>query len=222
MGVSLPPYALFLDLECSGSHEDRDVIIEVGCILTSCSPGFEVIEEYSRPVQHPGLDVRSMMDEVVLAMHTRNGLLAEIESGIGATPDLVEQDVLKMIDEHAKDSRVVLAGSGVAHFDRKFIKAEMPQLDHRLVYYSLDIGTTRRLARLAGLSLSPDSGKPHRALPDAQLALAEARVYVEWLSRLVTTDEKRGPDQSLVRRGYSGYSGYTPYGNGRGLWEAWD
>ena len=172
----IPSYALFLDLETTGSS-DTDSIIEIGAVLTYTDKVFtEIFEFHSNVFPRNG----SFMSPFVRKMHEDNGLLNELELGHGRWIPDVEADLLNQIIEVIHNDRLVLAGSGVGHFDRRFIKREMSTLDARMVYYPLDVGTTRRLACIAGVTNDPPS-KPHRALADARLALAEARMYVHWL-----------------------------------------
>ncbi|MBA3875617.1 MAG: hypothetical protein C0498_01550 [Anaerolinea sp.] len=174
--MDLPPYCLFLDLETTGTDEGRDPIIEIGCILTRTTPAFPELASCSFVVTNYAPWLRPQMSGEVLVMHASNGLLAELDAGAGVSIHEAERLVLDMVNRHAGDERVILAGSGVGHFDRRFLRAQMPGLDARLVWYVLDIGVVRRLARLAGVRAGwAGDAKPHRALADTRLHLAEAR-----------------------------------------------
>lgn len=172
---------LWLDLECSGSDERFDEIIEIGAVLTDsnlvvCSDPFEIVVRPSTFAFE-----RMANNEIVREMHLANGLYEEC----GAAPDSIvdaESKMLKWFDENDVDQekrRVILSGSGVSHFDRKFIHRWMPDAEQFMVYPHIDIGVVRRFLDMSGVL--PDSEKPpnknHRALADAYLHLDEAIRY---------------------------------------------
>jgi oligoribonuclease len=180
------PNLLWLDLETTGVDEDKDSIIEIGCVLTSGLPGLVVLGEYVEHVRPTDQALgRLLRNDIVATMHTENGLLNEI-TDLTRTfkhPGEVQLDVIRWIDNIVDTRSVVLAGSGVAHFDRRFLKAHMPKLDRRLRHWSIDVGVIRRFfAETTGSTLGPDpSVKTHRALDDAYLHLREAREFVTYL-----------------------------------------
>lgn len=183
--MSTITHFLWLDLETTGLDQDHDLIIEVGVILTSVDLATEhfafsqVCSEYALAK----FLLESYEDGVVLAMHTENGLLAQMK----ANRDHLQpaHEVGKFIcglmgDCGVEPHAVMLAGSGVSHFDRRFIAAQMPKLDKFLAYPSLDIGVIRRAASFWAPGWMADDQnhtKPHRALDDARLHLEDARTY---------------------------------------------
>jgi oligoribonuclease len=123
---------------------------------------------------------RARMDEVVVAMHTKNGLLAEIEK--------IEPrgNVRPEIEEFLQDytfgpEHTYLAGSSI-HFDRDFL-IEQTDLDLRKFFSRrlFDISTIKTGTRLwcepAALDPLDDDAKPHRAIPDCLMSLEELRHY---------------------------------------------
>lgn len=172
------PNYLWLDLETTGSDETMHHIIEVGVAVTD--PGLNIMDEGSWPVQPPTYD---HMEDVVVRMHLDNGLLVHSMGGypLGA----VEDEVLGTIQPHLRGGRIILAGSGVGHFDRRFIRAQMPKLDKRLSFAPLDVGQVRRFLTLAGVVERPAvDPKKHRSLDDVHAHLAEARKYLAVFSTL--------------------------------------
>jgi oligoribonuclease (3'-5' exoribonuclease) len=86
--------------------------------------------------------------------------------------------------QFSKKSHIKLAGSGVPHFDRKFIKRDLPFFDSTLTHYALDIGSTRRQLELAGITISTNFGfKSHRAVEDAAMHAQEMRDFLKWAAR---------------------------------------
>ena len=77
----------------------------------------------------------------------------------------------------------MLAGSGVGHFDRRFLAAHTPTIERAFWYPVLDVGVMRRMLQYAGredlVPPLPESGKAHRALADARFALECCREYVD-------------------------------------------
>jgi oligoribonuclease len=176
-------HLLWLDLETTGVDESADPILEIGAILTSIEPPFAELAE-AQVVTGAGLDPdwRDRMNATVLEMHTGNGLLAAVAESRSTVADAAQRIIAQLLEPHTRPHRVLLAGSGVGHFDRRFVAAQMPALDAWLQYPCLDVGVIRRGFGIVGRpDLVPASGqgaaKPHRALEDARLHLTEWRHY---------------------------------------------
>ena len=170
---------LWLDLETTGTDETRDSIIEIGCILTT--EALDMLGEYESLVLPTDEALgRLLRNPVVKDMHRANGLLDQmlmLESG--RKPHAVAQELLAWLDEHT-DQPVVLAGSGVGHFDRRFLKRWMPQVDRRLRHWCIDVGVIRRAHEMFTGNPPPSSAndaKTHRALDDARCHLKEALAF---------------------------------------------
>jgi oligoribonuclease (3'-5' exoribonuclease) len=186
VGKAMPAHKidhlLWLDLETDGSDEHENNIIEVGVVLTDVA-GDEIMCEYSAIVSPNHEWAYRDMIPVIREMHTENGLLEMIASGAGQQLHDVEQTVLELLRvAGVKPHRVAMAGSGVSHFDARFIKAQMPRLSKQFVYWQLDMGHIRRFLDFSGFAyvIRPEddgNAKPHRALEDALLHLSEYRSY---------------------------------------------
>jgi oligoribonuclease len=172
---------LWVDLETTGTDETEDDIIEVGAILTDFD--LEVIRMFSavsRPSAHAY--TRMMENKVVREMHTANGLLAILDKlPRGACPiHEVDMNLKEFVREWVPTGKVVLAGSGVSHFDRRFIDAQLYNAATLLVRPTIDVGVIRRFFRMAGITLDEDTGsqiKSHRAMDDISQHLSEARMF---------------------------------------------
>lgn len=190
---------LWCDLETTGS-DDTDEIIELGCLMTDSKltlvPGFE----YSWIVKCGAEASWHMLQEVVVReMHAKNGLLWEVVDGNGTKREEVEQNLLSRLRAiEPKNRQVMIAGSGVGHFDRRMIRKWMPELDKYLHYAPFDIGNIRRALKAWDIPI-PMSGnkdiKTHRALDDAKLHLEEARAYKALFEKLNITND---PDRMVV------------------------
>jgi oligoribonuclease (3'-5' exoribonuclease) len=181
---------VFLDLETTG-NTDLDEIVEVGLVLTT--PEMDIIGDFSR-VLAPTLDGmnRIYQRQVVFDMHTTSGLLDELKAlpakDWGEDYDDVDSEICEWLDNLTGKSteHIPFAGSGVMHFDRKYIRRDFPKFDKRLTYWAYDSGVLRRSWQLAGL---PTADRPanlvgHRALDDAYASVAEYRSYLRQLSSL--------------------------------------
>lgn len=171
------PRLLWTDLETTGTDENRDTILEIATIITT--PDLVEIDRYTTVIQQKA-GWTDRMSPVVYEMHRANGLIREIARGDGVSCVRAETGVIERMACYGGKHDFMIAGSGVAHFDRRFLKAHMPELDSWLQYPALDVGSTRRqLEKWGGQDLVPklNDAKTHRALDDVLLHLEEARHY---------------------------------------------
>jgi len=179
-------YIAWIDLETTGNRDD-DSIIEVGFVLTDRDLNEEWAQSWViRPWDWNYL--RKRMSDVVVEMHEKNGLLADVELfGWGAYgPAKADREIAAILQEYGKGNHIPLAGSGVAHFDRKYIRRELPKTDELLSYWAYDIGAVRRFLKWWDIS-TPGSelhqSKTHRALDDIREHIAETKVIRDTLQR---------------------------------------
>ena len=187
---------LWTDLETTGAEEDKDDIIEIGAIYTdfklqtpnNSAMGWQTVVEPTEAALG-----RMVKNNIVRNMHTENGLLDECIGSPTRAPSIraAEMEMINWLDRTINYSttkgpvrkfRFMLAGSGVGHFDRRFIRRHMPILDSLLVFSPLDVGNVRRLAKFAGFEPSTvpsQDTKNHRALDDIRLHLQEAQAYFD-------------------------------------------
>ena len=178
---------LFLDLETTGVDEEKDDIIEVGLSLVDATKDdYPEIDAYSCVINPSDSAFVRMMDKrVVREMHEANGLMDTIlnfrETRMGAfdTPMRADADIMKWLDAHRKgdDTHIPLGGSGVLHFDRRFIKQYLPWFDRSLTHWAYDVGVLRRSFQKAGAPFASMDAKTHRALDDARVHADEWRYY---------------------------------------------
>ncbi len=193
----MPTHLLWLDLETTSSEptDAHAAVLEVGAILTTWEPDLPVIARASMIVRPPGLSgdhdrTWAQMLPVVRDMHDASGLWLEATTGTDAwNPSDADSAIHDWVVQHTGGEPIPLAGSGVGHLDLPFVKAFMPRLASRLTYWPLDIGNVLRMLDLAGRSdlvnLATDvDAKPHRALPDVELHVAEARRYLRLLDAI--------------------------------------
>jgi len=195
-----PKYFAWIDLETTGIDDRLDPILEIGLIITRTTPPFKTVVAYEAVVAPEG-NWRDRMDDFVLDMHTGNNLLNDIESHGRLLAD-VEQEVISLLKEHGRPHNYMLAGSGVSHFDRRFIASQMPGLEKWLQYPNMDVGILRRALKFSGrrdldafgqtFAISTD--KPHRGLDDVADHLNEWRVYAEIFAAIPQPENRKDRD----------------------------
>jgi oligoribonuclease len=183
---------IWCDMETTGLDHRRDPILEVALIATTSS--LTTIAERTWLHVPPDWDrIRSDLHPAVDEMHTANGLLADIDAlhEKGGEPYLfgIEDQIMAWIGSvQAGRGKATIGGSGVASFDIQVIRQQMPRLAQRLNYWSYDIGSVRRVGLLAGIAapseMSDGAVKTHRALDDVRMHLAEARWWLDLLTRV--------------------------------------
>lgn len=170
-------FILWIDLETTGSDATSD-IIEVGAVLTDND--LNTVGEFNTTVQPTWNQLEKLRaNPKVLGMHTKNGLLAELDHQDSPNVAVVDQVMNGWLNTYYTSlQHLPLGGSGVSHFDRQFIRRLMPIIDARLTYWAYDVGVLRRTRELFGLPpLSIPEDKTHRALDDIKGHIAEMKFY---------------------------------------------
>lgn len=197
----------WIDLETTSTNEDTGLILEVGVAITEATPPFEVLDTFSAVVRYPDRPIdriREMMPPEVQTMHDASGLWAEITARHGTDLWKTERLVIDLVRRHipkrgnGAKGNLMVAGSGVSHFDRRWIRRHMPTLESYLDYPMLDVGVLRRTWRLVLGDAAPDhsghgGGTRHRALDDVADHLEEFRRYAV---EIQGEDRRRAPKPS--------------------------
>jgi oligoribonuclease len=170
-----------MDLEMTGLDPATNVIVEIATIVTDDE--LEIVAEGPDLVVQASADQLKLMPDVVRQMHTKSGLLAQIE----ASPITLEQagaETLEFIKVHVPEPRTVpLCGNSIGT-DRRFLAAHLPAIEDHLHYRSVDVSTIKELARRwypEVLKAAPQKATSHRALDDIRESIAELRFYREKL-----------------------------------------
>jgi oligoribonuclease len=166
-----------MDLEMTGLDVRRDRIVEIATLVTD--DDLEIIAEGPDLVVHVPDDVLAAMDPVVVDMHTRSGLLDAIRRS-GTTLEEAGRQTLEFIRAHVPEPGTVpLCGNSIG-MDRRFLAAQLPEIEEHLHYRSIDVSTLKELARrwypaeLAGMSKKSSA---HRAMDDIRESVAELRYW---------------------------------------------
>jgi oligoribonuclease len=168
---------VWMDLEMTGLDHTSDVIVEIATIVTDDE--LEIVAEGPDIVVHQPEDVLARMDQFVVDMHTRSGLLDEIRAST-TTLEEAGAATLAFIKEHAPDERTVpLCGNSIGT-DRRFLAAYLPEIEDHLHYRSIDVSSLKELVRRwypKVRSARPQKTGAHRALDDIRDSIDELRYY---------------------------------------------
>ena len=130
---------LWLDLEMTGLDAGRDLILEVGAIVTDWE--FHEYATFEGIVKHDDGQLSNLMAGNATFWDAnpaaRDGLLAQNPSG--KVVNEVEAALLDFVEGHFDSGTPVLLAGNSIHMDRRFITAQMPRLDARLHYRMLDV-----------------------------------------------------------------------------------
>ena len=139
-------------------------------------------------VVHQPTDVLDGMDDVVRKMHTKSGLLGAIESSTISLAD-AGLATLDFIKQHVPEPGAVpLAGNSIG-MDRRFLVAQLPEIERYLHYRSVDVSTVKELCRRwypDVLAKAPQKAGGHRALDDIRESVEELRYYRSTVFRPAT------------------------------------
>jgi oligoribonuclease len=165
-------YLLFLDYETTGDPDKR--LLEVAWMLTDRHLDVLLPCE-SRVIRQPVVT----LPEVVLRMHTRNGLLAEVANTTTEVFD-VQQRILETIGPAiCSTNRIVLAGFS-CHYDRELMLRDMPALNKVLHYRHFDVSVLRSAYHFWVENIpSKKDEHPHRAKDDVLACWEIAKTYMK-------------------------------------------
>lgn len=190
----------FLDLETTSLDPETGEILEFGIVITDAS--LNVIAMKSWVVRPAKLDLLTMHPKV-REMHTKNGLFTDVlalEEYEAEVATLAERpyEYYRSTDIHgrvvqidkwiratlpgAQHGDLALGGSGVSHFDIRWLNRHAPEIAKWFHRSTLDVGVIRRF--IDNVADTPELRCPpvnrdlnHRALDDARNHLEEARHY---------------------------------------------
>jgi oligoribonuclease len=167
----------WIDLEMTGLDPTRHTIVEIASLITD--DDLVILEEGPDLVIHASAAQLADMDDFVRAMHTRSGLLADIEASTLQVADAAGQ-TLAFLQKHIGEARSVpLAGNSIGT-DRRFLAALMPEVEDFLHYRSVDVSTVKELCRRwrpEVYKAAPTKRGGHRALQDIRESVAELAYY---------------------------------------------
>jgi oligoribonuclease len=177
----------WLDLEMTGLETNRHTIVEIAILITDAN--LELVDEGIDLVIHATPEELAQMDDFVVGMHTKSGLLPQIQA---ATLSLAEagDQVLEYLRVHVAERSAPLCGNSIG-VDRRFLDRYLPAVDQYLHYRSIDVSSLKELARRwnpAVLKGQPAKKSTHRALDDIRESIEELRYYRDAFLKLPTVE----------------------------------
>jgi oligoribonuclease len=169
---------VWIDLETTGLALDTNVILEVACIITDGS--------LEKIVEGPNLVIKRS-DEILLKMsdwcwrqHNKTGLVNQCRSRESIKIKNAENILLEFVRKYIPNkATAILAGNSV-HFDKEFIRKEMPELFSYFHHRIVDVSTINELVHRwfpTVIQRKPVKKGDHRALADLYDSIAELKFY---------------------------------------------
>ena len=160
----------WIDLEMTGLDPSRHVIVEIASLVTD--------DELAIVAEGPDLVVHATPAQLA-DMHTRSGLLDAITASNLSLQEGGAQ-TLAFLKAHIPEPRTVpLAGNSIGT-DRRFLAAQLPEIEEYLHYRSVDVSTVKELCRRWYPDIykaAPEKKGGHRALQDIRESEAELAYY---------------------------------------------
>lgn len=171
----------WIDLEMTGLDPAHHIIVEIATLLTD--DDLNIIQTGPELVIRATDEELALMDDVVVEMHTKSGLLDQIRASTITLEDATQQ-TLDFLKTHIAEPRSVpLCGNSIG-MDRRFLAVHMNEVEEYLHYRSIDVTTVKELARRwhpSALDNAPRKEVGHRALDDITESINELRYYREAL-----------------------------------------
>src|SRR6266508_662446 len=167
----------------TGLDVERHRIVELAVVVTDAQ--LEVLADGLDLVVHQPRQILAEMDDFVRKMHTKSGLLTEIERSSLSLDAAGKQAVEYIAQFVPKGGTAPMCGNSIG-VDRRFLDRYLPDLDKYLHYRSIDVSSIKELCRRwypAVYKKRPGKAEAHRALDDIRESVAELRYYRDTIMR---------------------------------------
>lgn len=180
---------IWLDGEMTGLDATAGFILELAVVATEpAAPEYTEIAAQSWVVRPPA-GWADTLDDRVLAMHTRSGLLADVATN-GRPLAEVEAELVRFCAYFGNPApgREPIAGSS-PHFDHRWLLRHTPTAARYFSHRTFDASTLKRFVLdHVGMTWPVDDGEgsggaAHRALADVRYSIATARTVARLLAR---------------------------------------
>lgn len=167
---------VWIDLEMTGLHPEKDVIVEIASIITDSQ--LTILEQGPHLIIHQPEQALALMDDWVRNTHTKSGLVDAVRASTISVAQ-AEQQTLEFIASLCDKGTPVLAGNSIWQ-DRNFLYKYMPSIVNYCHYRLIDISAIKELARRW---YPEDKNKDfkktdtHRALADIRESIEELKHY---------------------------------------------
>ena len=169
----------WMDLEMTGLNPAKHVIVEIATLLTD--DDLNIVEIGPDLVIKTDPGALAGMDQVVVDMHTKSGLLEQIAAST-VSHDQAAAQTMEFLRTHIPDPGSVPLCCNSIGMDRRFLAVHMPAIEEFLHYRSIDVSTIKELVRRwypQVLADAPKKEAGHRALDDVTESINELRYYRE-------------------------------------------
>ena len=166
---------VWLDMEMTGLDPVSCVPIEVAVIISD-SQLAEIPDASYEAVIHQPESAFDGMPQVVVDMHTKNGLLDRVRA---STDQLAEVDkaMAALISEHCEAGKALLAGNTIQQ-DRLFIRRYFPETEKTLHYRQVDVSAFKEMVRRwYGPNAIFAKESNHTAMDDIRSSINELKYY---------------------------------------------
>lgn len=178
MSNNLKEPLVWIDCEMTGLDLEKDCLVEVAVIITDGQTN--IVDEGIDLLIKPRAEALENMGDFVREMHTKSGLLAELETPAALDLAEAEKQVLEYIKRFVPGKgQALLAGNSVGT-DKQFLEKEMPQVISHLHYRLVDVSSVKELAKRwypRAFYNAPEKHGGHRALADIRESIQELRYY---------------------------------------------
>ena len=192
---------IWIDCEMTGLDLLSDALIEVAVLVTD--KDLTVLGDGLDIIVKPPAEALAHMSAFVTEMHTKSGLLGELDAGM--TLGEAEKVILAYVKTYVQEAgKAPLCGNTIGT-DRAFLRRDMPELDAHLHYRNVDVSSIKELARRwfpRVVYCAPEKHGGHRALADIQESVNELRYYRDALFI-----PQPGPSRAELRKIAERYGG---------------
>ena len=176
---------VWIDTETTGLDPHKGDLMEIAVVVTDDS--YNELGVFQANILGADLD---NLDDFIVGMHTKSGLLDELKAGNGFTLDEVNT-ALKVFLAQFGDEKALrksaLGGSSV-HFDRSWLQVHLPEAIGALSHRHVDASSFSIVAKNACQKVydkrrKGQSETAHRALDDIRFSISEVKFYAKRLGR---------------------------------------
>ncbi|MBL4635031.1 MAG: oligoribonuclease [Kofleriaceae bacterium] len=166
---------VWLDMEMTGLDPIACVPIEIAVIITDGELN-EISGACYEVVIHQPDDALANMPEIVVEMHTENGLLKRVRESSNTLED-ADREVAALVAAHCEAGKAMLAGNTIRQ-ERRFIRRYFPQLERTLHYRQVDVSSFKEMVRRwYGADAVFNKATSHTAMSDIRHSIEEMQYY---------------------------------------------